>query len=62
MQDLERKVYSIAEVAVVLGISKSYAYELVKERRLPVLEVGKRKVIPKVSLEQWIQENVNMSY
>ena len=49
--------YSVTEVAELLGISKSYAYELVKEKKLPVLNLGKRKVIPKSMLEQWIQEN-----
>lgn len=57
---MEKLVYSVSEVATMLGISKSYAYELVKKKELPVLELGNRKVIPKNSLEEWIQEKVNM--
>lgn len=57
---MEKLVYSVSEVAIMLGISKSYAYELVKKKELPVLELGNRKVIPKNSLEEWIQEKVNM--
>lgn len=57
---MEKIVYTIPETAELLGISKSYAYELVKTRRLPVLELGRRKVIPKVQLDAWIQEKVNM--
>lgn len=56
---MEKIVYSISEVAGLLGISKSYAYELVKEKRLPVLELGRRKVVPKMSLETWIAEKTN---
>lgn len=56
---MEKIVYSISEVAGLLGISKSYAYELVKEKRLPVLELGRRKVVPKRSLETWIAEKTN---
>ena len=56
---MEKMVYSVQEVAALLGISKSYAYELVKIKKLPVLELGKRKVIPKSSLETWIQKNTN---
>lgn len=59
---MEKMVYSISEAAEVLGISKSHAYEMVKERRLPVLSLGRRKLIPKASLETWIQEKVNMDY
>ncbi|MFI3202080.1 MAG: helix-turn-helix domain-containing protein [Eubacteriales bacterium] len=57
---MEKLMYNVKEVAAVLGISKSYAYQLVKERKLPVLELGNRKVIPKLALERWIEENVNM--
>ena len=57
---MDKLVYSIPEVADLLGISKSYAYELVKLKKLPILELRKRKVVPKVTLEEWIKENVTM--
>ncbi|WP_029471105.1 helix-turn-helix domain-containing protein [Blautia producta] len=57
---MEKLVYSIPEAAQLLGISKSYAYELVKLRRLPIIDFGKRKVIPKTSLETWIQKNTEV--
>lgn len=57
---MEKMTYSVQEVADLLGISKSYAYQLVKEKRIPVLDLGKRKVIPKISLEEWVQENTNI--
>ena len=40
-------VFSITEVAELLGISRSYAYRLVSKGQLPVLDLGTRKVIPK---------------
>ena len=40
-------VYSIQEVADLLGISKSYAYELARKGIFPVLELGTKRVIPK---------------
>ena len=57
---MEKIAYSITETADMLGISKSHAYELVKERKLPVLELGRRKVIPKEYLELWIHEKMNI--
>ena len=54
---MERVTYTVQEVAELLGISKSHAYGLVKERRLPILDIGRRKVIPKAALDTWIQEN-----
>lgn len=57
MNDLEKQVYTIPEVAYMLGISKSYAYEMVKCKVIPVLEIGNRKVVPKKKFEEWIQNS-----
>lgn len=54
---MEKLTYSVSQAAEVMGISKSYAYELVKRKILPVLEIGNRKVIPKNELEAWIKAN-----
>lgn len=54
---MEKKVYSVQEVAELLGISKSYAYDLVKEKKIPVLDLGKRKVIPKIPFDEWMKNN-----
>lgn len=54
---MEKMVYTVKEVAELLGISRSYAYELVKEKKLPVLDLGRRKVIPKNRFDEWIREN-----
>lgn len=51
---MEKIVYNIPEVAELLGLSKSYTYQLVKEKRIPFLDLGRRKVVPKVSLEKWL--------
>lgn len=39
---MEKLVYNIREAAVVLGISKSYAYELVRRNEIPSLQLGKQ--------------------
>lgn len=54
---MKKMVYTVKEVAELLGISRSYAYELVKEKKLPVLDLGRRKVIPKNRFDEWIREN-----
>lgn len=54
---MDKIVYSVQEVAELLGISRSHAYEMVKEKKLPILDLGKRKVIPKTFLDEWIKEN-----
>lgn len=51
---MEKLVYSVDEVSKLLGISRSYAYELVKRKVIPVLKLGNRRVIPKKKFEDWI--------
>ena len=57
MKIVEKQVYTVSEVAQMLGISKSYAYEMVKRKIIPVLEIGNRKIIPKKRFEEWLNHN-----
>ena len=49
-QERERLVYTVAEAAMVLGISRAFAYELVARGELPVIRLGRRRLVPKVAL------------
>ena len=51
---MEKLVYSIQEVAELLGISRSYAYELVRKGEIPVLRLGKKRVVPKEKFTRWV--------
>ena len=50
---------SVAQVSEVLGIGRTNAYELVKEKDFPSLKIGSRIVIPRDKLIQWIEEKVS---
>ena len=45
---------SVPELAGILGISRSGAYELVKEKGFPALKIGSRILIPWDKLVAWI--------
>lgn len=51
---MEKMVYTIQEVAELLGISRSYAYELVRNGTIPALVLGKKRVISKEKFNQWL--------
>ena len=55
--EAEKLVYSIQEVADLLGISRSYAYQLVRNGTIPALQLGKKRVIPKEKFIQWVNSN-----
>ena len=45
------------QLADLLGVSHSSVYELIQEDGFPSLRIGKRIVIPKEELRQWISTN-----
>ena len=46
---------SVIQVAEVLGISKTSAYELVHSDDFPSITIGKRLIIPKDKFIEWIK-------
>ena len=48
---------TVIDVAEVLGISRTGAYELVRQEGFPALNIGKRIVIPKEEFVRWIRDN-----
>ena len=45
------------QVAAVLGISRAGAYNLMRSEGFPTLFIGKRMVVPKDRLLEWIHNN-----
>ena len=50
---------SVHDVAEVLGISKSSAYVLAKEKGFPTLKIGARVVVPREKFIEWINKNIS---
>jgi excisionase family DNA binding protein len=48
--EYDRLVYTVAEVGDLLGISRAFAYELVARGELPVVRLGRRRLVPKIAL------------
>jgi excisionase family DNA binding protein len=46
----ERLVYTVAQAGEMLGISRAFAYELVARGELPVIRLGRRRLVPKAGL------------
>ena len=45
---------NVKQLADLLGVSDSSVYELIQENGFPSLRIGKRIVIPKEELREWI--------
>ena len=52
----KRLCITVPEAASMLGLSRNFAYELVKQKQLPVIKFGKRLLIPSVTLEKMLEK------
>jgi excisionase family DNA binding protein len=46
----DRLVFTVAEAAQLLGVSRAFAYELVARGGIPVIRLGRRILVPKMQL------------
>ena len=58
---MEKLTLTITEAAQLLGISRTTAYELARQGKIPVLRLGKRLVVPKAALERMLEGNRDSS-
>ena len=56
MEREDKLVYSVTEIAKLLDIGRSTAYELVRSGTIPSLKLGRRIVIPKLALSRFLAE------
>ena len=50
----DHEFLTVGEVAALLRISRNLAYELVAEKVLPSIRLGRRVLVPRVLLDRWI--------
>ena len=55
----KRRCITVPEAAAMLGLSRNFTYELVKQKQLPVIKFGKRLLIPRVALEKMLEKNAS---
>jgi excisionase family DNA binding protein len=53
-----RLCITVPEAAKMLGISRNFAYQLVREGKIPSIRLGKRILIPKIALEEMLRQGV----
>lgn len=51
-------IMSVPQAAEILGISAVSLYKLIqKDKTFPVINIGRRKTVPKEQLRIWIENN-----
>ena len=54
MAELQKKAYSVSEMAEVIGIGRDKAYNLVHRDDFPAIKIGTSYIIPVANLNQWL--------
>lgn len=52
---MEAKIYTINDVCEMLKISRSFAYQMLKEGKIPSVKLGNRVIIPKAKFDTWME-------
>jgi excisionase family DNA binding protein len=52
---MEKKTMSIQDAAKIIGISRQSAYRAVDRGEIPILRIGRRKLVPVHALERFLR-------
>lgn len=55
---MEKLVYTVKETAKLLNIGMNKAYDLIQQKQIPVVKVGRKFLVPKQALETWLMSTV----
>jgi len=55
----EKMALNVSETAAVLGVSRPVVYQLMKRSDFPAFKVGKRTLIARSGLEEWVKNQVS---
>lgn len=59
-KNVDRKTYSVKELAEVLGVSENKARQLTHAKDFPVLVIGAKRLTIISRLDQWLEENIGL--
>lgn len=54
---MNKLTYDAGEIAEILGISKSKAYDLLHREDFPTLHIGKRLMVVRAKFNVWLEEH-----
>ena len=54
---VNRLCVTVPEAAAMLGLSRNFTYDMVKQKQLPVVKFGKRLLIPRAALEKMLAKD-----
>ncbi len=59
---MEKLTYTVTEVAKLLGIGRSAAYEAARTGQIPTVRIGKRILVPAAGLQRMLGGNTPFAW
>ncbi|MDD7927405.1 helix-turn-helix domain-containing protein [Actinomycetospora chibensis] len=50
------QVYTVAQVAGLLGVGRGTAYELIRAGKIPAKQIGRRWIVPREAFHTWLTD------
>ena len=60
MDEQPKLALNAREAAELIGISLPLMYEMMKMQSFPVIRIGRRNIIPRSKLEEWLAEQADL--
>lgn len=60
-KNVERKTYSVKELATILGISENKARQLTHAKDFPVIVLGKKRLTVISKLDEWLESHLGVA-
>jgi excisionase family DNA binding protein len=60
-KQIGRRTYTVAEAALLIGVSRSTAYELVARGELRAIRLGRRWVVPVSTVAEIVGDDIDTS-
>ena len=58
MMDAQRKLYTVVEVAAILGLGRTLVYQLVLRGDIPSIKIGRSRRIPRFAVDDFIRQRL----
>jgi len=55
-QEIERAVYTVREISIMLNRNLPATCELMKRKDFPSIRLGRRIVVPKAAFHRWLEQ------
>lgn len=56
MNNLDKEILTVKDIQMYLGIGRAQAYELVKKKQFPIMQIGRSIRISRDNFLLWVQD------